>query len=223
MEQELLRELARQVTEICRPQPDSLSKIKSITEITASVLTLLAVIVGGIWSYLLFVRTRQKYPSANISQSITYRNISSGKLWVRVSVTLQNTSKVLLSLVYGETWIQQVLPLDEDIHKIILKGDDPVKEKELEIEWPLLKDKKIYWGKGDREIEPSESDQIHFDFILDSDVKTIVVYSYFRNAKKMRRKAELGWLITSVYDLQLGNAREQKKENIHGKTGKAQG
>ena len=202
-------------------KPTSFSEIKNIIEVVASVLTLFAIIFGGIWSYLLFIRTRQKYPSANISQEITYRAISDDKLWLRVSVTLQNTGKVLLSLVYGQSWIQKVLPLDKATLEKVLSGQYPARKGEVEIEWPLLSTQHVDWKKGDREIEPSESDQVHFDFILDSEVKTIVVYSYFRNAKKIRRKGELGWLVTRTYDLQLKNSREMDQENEDGKTRKA--
>jgi hypothetical protein len=183
-------------------EPSTISDIKDIVEVFVSLSTFLALIVAGIWSYLLFIRTRQKYPSANISQEITYRRIARDKVWLRVTTTLQNTGNVLLSLVYGRTWIQQVRPLDEGIREKILHGQDPVQTKDTEIEWPLLSDKEISWEERELEIEPNESDQIHFDFILDSDVKTIVAYSYFRNAKKYRRQKELGWQITRVYDLQ---------------------
>jgi hypothetical protein len=188
----------------------SLSRMKETVEFLATVLTLLAIIFGGSWSYVLFIRTRQKYPSANISQGITYREITDDKLWVRVTVTLQNTGKVLLSLVSGVSWIQQVAPLDAETSEKIKNVEDLVSQGGSEIIWPLVEERKLIWGKGEREIE---SDQIYFDFVVDSDLRTIVVYSYFTNVKKFRRRKGLGWQIARVYDLSLDAETNTAEDN----------
>jgi len=180
-----------------------------------SLLTALALIVGGIWSYLLFIRTRQKYPSANISQEITFKRITRDKVWLRITATLQNTGKVLLSLVYAETWVQQVRPIDEEMQNKILDPQESADTEQTEIQWPLLNEAKIKWAKKELEIEPNESDQIHFDFLIDSNVKTIVAYSYFRNAEKFRRQKELGWQITRVYDLHSVKSLEREEKNFN--------
>jgi len=91
---------------------------------------------------------------------------------------------VLLSLVYAETWVQQVRPIDEEMQNKILDPQESADTEQTEIQWPLLNEAKIKWAKKELEIEPNESDQIHFDFLIDSNVKTIVAYSYFRNAEK---------------------------------------
>lgn len=183
-------------------EPDRLDKIKKLIEIAASSLTLVAVVIGAVWTYWLFVRTRQRYPSANLTQKVDYRILAEGKLWLRVTVTLQNVSKVLLSLVYGKTWIQQVKPVDSDLLSKVKQDEEPLDEDGLEYLWPLAVNmKEKDWPKGTRQIEPGESDQVHFDFILNPEIETIIVYSYFRNAKRFRRKKELGWQITNVFDV----------------------
>jgi hypothetical protein len=200
--QESFRRVVQFVAEQAAKEPDQLDEFKKVIELIASCLTLIAIVVGAIWTYWLFVRTRQKYPSVTLSQRIDYRAIAKDKVWLRVTITLQNTSKVLLSLVNGRTWVQQVIPVDEDILTKLLKGEEPLDDEGLEYLWPLAVEKKEKeWSKGSREIEPGESDQVHFDFVLGPDVETIIVYSYFRNAKKFGRKKELGWQITNVYDL----------------------
>lgn len=197
-----LRSLVQFLAERGAKEPDQLDQFKKLIEIVASCLTLIAIIVGAIWTYWLFVRTRQKYPSVILTQRIDYRLIAEDKVWLRVAITLQNTSKVLLSLANARSWVQQVIPVDEDMLAKILKGEEPLDEEGLEYLWPLAVDKKEKeWSKGSREIEPGESDQVHFDFLLGPEVETIIVYSYFTNAKKFGRKKELGWQITNVYDL----------------------
>jgi hypothetical protein len=191
------------------------AEMKELVEVVASGLTLLAIIVGGTWSYLLFIRTRQKYPSANISQDITYRRITADKVWVRVIVTLQNTGKVLLSLVSGLAWIQQVLPLDDELREKIENSEDLFGEKESYIRWTLCEETKLNWEKGEHEIEPSETDQVYFDFIVDSELRTILIYTYFSNVKKFKRSKSLGWQIAKVYDLNPDVEKNLNKENDH--------
>lgn len=211
--QEFLGSLVQFLAEQAAKEPDQLDQFKKVIEIVASCLTLIAIIVGATWTYWLFVRTRQKYPSVTLTQRVDYRVIAKDKVWLRVAITLQNTSKVLLSLVNARSWVQQVIPVDGDMLAKILKGEEPLGEEGLEYLWPLAVDKKEKeWSKGSHEIEPGESDQVHFDFLLGPDVETIIVYSYFRNAKKFGRKKELGWQITNVYDLKPSTNGGEPKE-----------
>jgi hypothetical protein len=172
--------------------------------------TVIAIIVGGVWSYMLFVQKRQRYPRANIEHRITHRSIPDNKLLLHVAVTVRNTGDVLLSLVSGQTRIQQILPLSLELLDPISKGRDPVKAGDREILWPLIKLRKQKWREQECEIEPGESDEFHYDFILDAEVQTIEVYSYFKNAKKPGR--EIGWGWTTIYDLgesdELGRGNE---------------
>ena len=45
----------------------------TIITLAKDVLTGAAIILGGIWTYMLFIRTRQKYPRANITHGLTVR------------------------------------------------------------------------------------------------------------------------------------------------------
>src|SRR5215467_13009103 len=123
-------------------EPDKLDRIKKLLEVAASVLTLIAVIVGATWTYVLFVRTRQRYPSANLTQQIEYRVLTEDHAWLRVTVTVQNVSKVLLSLVEATCWIQQVKPVGDDVLAAIEADKEPLDDEGLEYSWPLAEDLK---------------------------------------------------------------------------------
>lgn len=60
--------------------------------------------------------------------------------------------------------------------------------------------------KGELEIEPGESDHVYFDCIINSEPEVIEVYSYFKNIKKHWR--DIGWPLTTVYDLRSHNNSE---------------
>ena len=150
---------------------------------------------------MLFVKKRQKFPRANITHKISHIPISNNKVPLRVTAMIYNKGDVLISLHSGTTRVQQVLPLSQDMINDINKDKDLVPKGMTEIEWPLIgKDRDSNWKKGEFEIEPGEKDQIPYDFIIDADIETVVVYSHFRNVKK-KRSRNIGWDLTTVYDL----------------------
>jgi hypothetical protein len=175
------------------------STVKEIVDIIQAIFMIAAIIIGGIWGYWLFVQYRQKYPRASIAHRITHRPIANGKLLLHVVVIISNAGDVLLSLVSLETRIQQVLPPPAEVLDFINKGHSPVPDGQTEIDWPLIDSQESGWKRGEYEIEPGESQEIHYDFILDAETQTIEVYSYLKNEKK--RDREIGWDLTTLHDL----------------------
>ena len=95
--EERLDMLESQVSDLT--QEMNISRFKEIADIIQVAVAVAAVIVGGIWSYWLFVQNRQKYPRASISPHITHRHIGNDNLLLHVSVTISNVGDVLLSLI----------------------------------------------------------------------------------------------------------------------------
>jgi len=180
--------------------------IKDLTDIIQAILTSAAILVGGSWSYLLFVRRRQRYPRANLKHEITHRTIGDGFVLLSVAATITNNGEVLLSLASAETRVQQVVPAPPDLLAAAKKGKDPVVEGETEVQWPPLCSRRSKWDKDQFQIEPGESDRIQYDFILKDDVITVGVYTYLKNEKVPKR--EIGWGVTTLYDLGPPNQLE---------------
>lgn len=177
-----------------------LTQYTQVTQIIEGLLTAAAIILGGIWSYMLFVRTRQKYPRANLKHRITHRPIGNKKQLLVLEIIIENTGDVLLSFASAVARIQQVLPTPASVGGS-LRAADPVPEKEKEFPWPLLVSRESNWRKGEFEIEPGESDQVTYDFFLGDKLETVRVYVYFENEKKRKREKRIGWGITTLYDL----------------------
>ena len=85
-----------------------ISQLKEIIEIVQAVVSVVAITVAALWTWLLFVRTRQKYPRANITHRLAHRPITDGKRLLRVIVEISNVGDVLLSLIQGQARIQQI-------------------------------------------------------------------------------------------------------------------
>lgn len=189
-------------------QADNALKIKDYISIIQSIIVSIGVLVGGYWTYWLFIKNRQKYPRANIIHIISHKTLDDGQAFLRVMTEIHNSGNVLISLVSGKTRLQQVLPMSDDMKKHINDYKINDKNEKNEIEWPEICEKEIKWDKGKCEIEPGEKDQMCYDFIIDPDVETISIYSYFQNIEKKTKN--MGWGITTIYNIKKGDCDDKR-------------
>ncbi len=180
----------------------STEAVGRIVDIVKSIVMILAVLVGGIWAWLLFIKTRQRYPRAETSHNIQSWTIADGDSLLHMTLNIKNIGEVLLSIEAIELRVQQVIPFDQELARNIVDGVDLIEENESEIEWPEIYSRKLVRQQGDLEIEPGEMDQIHFDAIIPKVAKTIEVYTHIKNEKKRRRDKSLGWPLTTLYSIQ---------------------
>lgn len=95
--------------------------------------------------------------------------------------------------------IQQMEPWPMEALKPVYLKKERTEEQESEIQWTLLGEIDLS-GKGQRcEIEPGEKEEFDFDFVIDSEIKSVVIYSYLKNRKKGLK--EIGWNKTTIYDI----------------------
>jgi hypothetical protein len=175
--------------------------IKNLGDILQAFATIGAIIFGGIWSLILFQWRRERLPRASIEHQVTAREIQGGNLVLHVSIIASNLSQVLLHCKSLTMWIQQVLPPDKEMQKFI---QDYIKNKtatdidaENLIPWPAIAIRKETWDEHKKELEPGESHQFWFDFIIPSDVKIFRLYSFlteFDNPK-------IGWSLASIHEI----------------------
>ena len=176
------------------------SSVREFFEVVESIVTSGALIAAGIWSYLLFVKRRQRFPRAKISHEVICRPAFGDKWLIHVVVTIDNIGEVLLELEEGFVRVYQMLPVPKSLADVVEAGDDPVSKGEAEIDWTDLGTREFYWQEAEQEIEPGENDWIHSDFAIVSEIETVQVYSYFKNKSKKGR--EIGWNYTTILDLQ---------------------
>ena len=158
------------------------------------------------------------HDSPKLEQQVLWWLLPHGKRAIRVIVTINNCSEVLLKLSEGFTWIQQIEPLLPQFDETLKIGTDPVKKNETEIEWPLIAERDFF-KQGKMEIEPAENDQIICDFIIESAVKKILIYSHIENESKTTMSwldklntddvskdeektvgAGIGWNVSTIFD-----------------------
>lgn len=162
-----------------------------------SLITIIAVIIGGLWAYLLFVKNREKYPKAIIHHEIQKVKFENDVL-VRLTIQIENIGKVILPIIYGEVWLQQLQPINESIKQAIT--DFQSQNNKADIGWPIINKRVFrYENNNDYELEPGEIDKFEFDFLIDKNVKTIQFYTHIQNVDKSNK----GWNYTSIHNLDI--------------------
>lgn len=178
----------------------TLSTIKDVADIVQAFITALALIVGGAWTYLLFVSKRQRFPRAKIEHQVAQRAVSAGAIFLIIEIIISNTGDVLLSLVSGEIEVRQVCPPGGNFLQLLTAGPQTTGRRVELVDWPALFTYSEDWpGKRIIEIEPGESEQLLYTLLVQAEVKSIYLYSYFRNITKRRK--ELGWETKTFHDV----------------------
>ncbi|HTT33807.1 MAG TPA: hypothetical protein VMH48_09410 [Methylomirabilota bacterium] len=180
-----------------------LSKAKDFADTVHSVFTVLAIVVGGFWTYMLFIKKRQRYPRAKATHAITHKPLGHNRVLLHVTTDISNPGEVLLRLESGFTRVQQLLPPPPDLVAAIKKGDDPVPPGKTEYPWPLVGERIWDWKAQPHEVEPGENEEVHCDFVIADTHRTLEIYTYVKNEAKANR--EIGWNLTTIYDLKEGS------------------
>lgn len=190
--------------------PSVATFVKDIIESVQAVIATLAIFLGGYWAYSRFIKGRLAHPHANITHQVTHRAVGNGKALLRVIVTIHNVGNVLLTMGESVVRIQQILPLPTGVEEAVREGKTPVNDGESEVRWPLIDSRELDLAKMPIRLEPGESDEIIYDFVLDGCPQTVKVYSHYssaiigRCAIFSKQRAALGWKRATIYDLVEG-------------------
>jgi hypothetical protein len=160
-----------------------ITDVKDIAQTVQAFATAVAILIGGFWTYNLFIQKREKHPKAKTEHQTFYKQLIEGKALLCLDVTVSNVGGVLLSLIPKGIHIRQILPLPSDW---FVNDDQNTK-------WKL-----IGFEEGNSneriEIEPGESIRLHYEFIVDSEVHTVLVYSHFSNIRPNRNYTKFSGL-----------------------------
>jgi hypothetical protein len=178
--------------------PARQKSVGSILTVIQSAVTIGAILIGGLWTYNLFVQQRQKYAHLKIEHKVTHLSLPDHRILLMVEVTHTNVGSVKVSLASADVRVYNLQPqelTDEAITQINQgKLSDTPEPNTL---WQIVAHPTTS-QKDDFVVEPGESDQIHYEFVLSDDVGPLVVYTYFKNPTIKHR--DIGWVTRSIYD-----------------------
>jgi len=173
---------------------------KDIVATLQSVFTVAAIIVGGVWTFFLFIHNRLDRPRLQITQRISHIPISNDRNLLLVDEILSNPSSVLLDLKNGGVRVVQIAPLPAAARIKVATNQhlvDSDKNKAGNV-WRIIEERHHVWDvKNQLEIEPGETDQLHDEFVLPANIRAVNVISYIYNPKE----PALAWRAEEVYKL----------------------
>lgn len=179
------------------------------SEVFANAATGAGIIAAGIWAYMRFVLQRDKFPKAEIDHRVAFHPLSDDRLLLRVGMFVRNSGSVLLAWKEGGVRVQQIAPCPPHIAEWIESGLN--ESDATEGHWPVIGERSL--RDHQQEIEPNEADATYFDFVLPTDVQTVVVYSFIMNATK----SGIAWNHTTTHrvrcdegELQMGEREERQ-------------
>jgi hypothetical protein len=195
------------------PKKDINAKLQAIQ----AALTIVAIVVGGLWAYMLFIKQRQQYAHLKIEHQVTHVLLPKHRILLIVDVNHSNVGTVKVSLTSADVKIyslRQQSPTAEAIEQVNgsrFSADEP------DLLWDIQAERKATWdpqrnmflemlarfrntrtNPDERVVEPGESDQLHYEFILSDDAWPLLIYSYFENPTITDRN--IGWVTRSLYD-----------------------
>jgi hypothetical protein len=168
-----LPDLSEWAPQTVAPPPksrDMLDLAKDWLSLFQSLATILALLAGGWW----FWEQRMDKPRLKVEHRISHRRTSSNEQLLIVDVLLSNVGNTKVDPPCGKIRVYEIIP----DHEKLVNPDDTCNEDRVSL-------------------EPAEADQVHEEYAIKGDVKTVRVYTFFANPSN----PELGWSQTSFYDL----------------------
>ena len=181
-----------------------IAKFKDELGVAQSIITSLAILVGGVFAILKFQLFRDFEPHLSISQMVSHRFVGSRYVHVAVTSLLNNNSRVRLDLNSGFVRVQQIAPTtDADV--VDLYAQVFLRNEQEDLQWPTLDEFQRTSTREHLIIEPGESHQETCEFIISVDVQSVLVHTYFYNSRHSPgSQSAQGWGATTFHDI-IGN------------------
>jgi hypothetical protein len=172
----------------------------TVSDVVSNFATVAALLVGGAWAYIAFVRERTRWPRAEVALSFSERRLDGEFVLVNVGVQIKNEGRGLMQLTRIRVDLRRVLPLDDDMPAKIRAGDQ-YGDNGVQTQWPEIK-KHERIPSGRIELEPGEAAEFGFDFFIDPTTEVVQAYAFVQNVAKEHGKHPLGWGVTALHDIQ---------------------
>lgn len=194
-----------------------------------SVITIIAIVIAGIFAWRNGIIFRHRSPHINISHEITHRFISPNYTHLIVTATLHNSSRVKVEFLDGFFVLQKIAPLnDDEVTQLYSQSlDDAVSanEESNDPQWETLDEIRNVWNKDELIVEPGSAATLTVEFIVPKTIQAVLITTYLYNTRVMgkidnafdavddapKRKHWLlrwreiegtrGWTRTSAYDI----------------------
>lgn len=150
--------------------------------VVQALLTVVAIVAGGVFAWRNAHIFRHNAPHVNVSHEIEHIFLSDEYVYITVTATLHNTSRVNIEFLNGYSRIQQVTPAtDEEIVGLYAEAFETPDSRY--IQWPTLDYHADGWEKDGLMVEPGEKETQIFEFIVSREVESVIITTYFYNSR----------------------------------------
>ena len=171
--------------------------------IVGSVGTLILLGIGGIFAIYQFRLFRHHEPHLNVEQVVTHHRVSPNYVAIAVTAHLRNNSKVVVRIREALFRIQRFSGFEDVSIETMFRHAFVFRSQNI-IEWPTLQEVRRFWDPGEIAIEPGGIHSESYEFIVATDVQTVMVYSLFYNPNSPESDDQRrAWHATTVYSLDI--------------------
>lgn len=173
--------------------------IKDAVAVTLGLFTISGIVVGGIWTYYLFVKRRLSYPKMELKQRVQKWDSGSDYFFIRVEMVVKNVGEILFPITRVKLQLYDMRPWPEKLKDLLEKAassteygkcEVKIPSSEKVVKFPVDDPKKRY------ELEPGESMVLTFDYVIPKKIEMLAVYTFLYSGD-----GETGWGETSYEEL----------------------
>lgn len=155
-----------------------------------SVITIIAIVIAGIFAWRNGIIFRHRSPHINITHEITHRFISPSYTHLIVTATLRNSSRVKVEFRDGLFILQKIAPLNDDevtqlYAQSLDSGISANNEESQDIQWETLDEIWSVWNKDDLIVEPGSTIALTIEFIIPKAIQSVLITTYLYNTRVM--------------------------------------
>ena len=188
------------------------SDMAKIPPVIQAYVTSFVLLAAGVFAAARFELFRNLIPHIAVEQKVTHRPISDSYVHILVTTTLHNRSKVKADFSGGLCRLQRLGPHSdegvEEIYRQKLSGDSVPASRTFH--WDTLEVERINWNGMGLTVEPGGVHQETCEFIVSSDVTSLLAHTYFSALNALTVPAS--WGVTTVHDI-IGRQQSHEVSN----------
>ena len=160
-----------------------------IIDSAESIVTVAAIVIAGVFAWRNGIIFRHRSPHIDITHEVTHRAVSEGYIHLAVTINLHNGSNVKVEFRDALFVLQLLAPMpDGEIERLYYDvPEHPQTEEPFAVQWDKLEEIWSRWDKDEFSVEPGETAAHTIEFVVPSDVASVLVTTYMYNSRTMSK------------------------------------
>jgi len=183
---------------------DRLDNYKNFAAIVQAWATVIAIVVGGGWTYLHFKNQRIEEPRLRLEAAVEALPFAEGKQLVNVVEDVRNSGNTQILLRSGTIILRRILPLPPKAEFLGESSSAVIRPEEDVDVWSSEIKEQYSWKEGEFPMEPGESERVIAKFVIPCSIQVVEVIGFFSD--KPFDPNGIGWRSFSVVDLSKGTS-----------------